>query len=257
MNPTPRNTFSAGLMSVRVFAQLEDLAWDAALATQEYLQQQLARQETVSAIFACATSQVRFLSALIQLPKIDWSRITVFHMDEYLGINENHPASFRRFLRDHLVNPVQPGQVHYLAGDALEPIKECDRYAGLLQAQPIDLCCLGIGENGHLAFNDPPVADFVDPRRVKIVTLDEACRRQQVGEGCFPTLDSVPQYALTLTIPTLCAARKMVCIVPDQRKAMAVQAAIKGPLSTACPASFLRQQSHATLFLDNNSASLL
>jgi glucosamine-6-phosphate deaminase len=244
-------------MSVRVFAQPSDLATDAAWVVHEYLQQQLARQETVSAIFACATSQVRFLSALVQLPALDWSRVTVFHMDEYLGISENHPASFQRFLREHLVNLVPPGTVHYLAGDALEPIKECDRYARLLQAQPIDLCCLGIGENGHIAFNDPPVADFADPRPVKIVKLDEACRRQQVGEGCFPTLASVPQYALTLTIPTLCAARKMVCIVPDQRKAMAVQAAIKGPPSTACPASFLRQQSHATLFLDNDSASLL
>jgi glucosamine-6-phosphate deaminase len=257
MKPLPLNTFSAGLMSVRVLDQTEDLAVDAALATQEYLQQLLARQTTVSAIFACAASQVRFLNTLVKLPKIDWSRIAVFHMDEYLGLSDNHAASFRRFLREHLVNPVQPGKVHYLAGDALEPIKECDRYASLLQAQPIDLCCLGIGENGHLAFNDPPVADFTDLRPVKIVKLDAACRQQQVGEGCFPNLDAVPQYALTLTIPALCAARKMICIVPDQRKAAAVQSAIKGSLSTACPASYLRQQSHATLYLDSDSASLL
>jgi glucosamine-6-phosphate deaminase len=176
-------------------------------------------------------------------------------MDEYLGIADHHPASFRRFLREHVVQKVKPGTCHYLAGDALEAIRESDRYGDLLRAQPIDLCCLGIGENGHLAFNDPPVADFQDPRAVKLVRLDDACRRQQVGEGAFPDLDAVPPYAFTLTIPTLCAARRLVCVVPERRKADAVRRALQGPVDTGCPASILRRQPHATLYLDADSAS--
>ena len=152
---------------------------------------------------------------------------------------------------------MQPKVFHYLEGDAWLPIKECERYAQLLRAQPIDLCCLGIGENGHLAFNDPPVADFNDNRSVKIVRLDEACKRQQVGEGYFPNPESVPSHALTLTIPALCAAKKMICIVPERRKAEAVKAAVRGPVSTECPASILRRQAHCLLFLDAESASLL
>ena len=194
---------------------------------------------------------------LTSLTGLDWSRVTLFHMDEYLGISDQHPASFRRFLREHVVRRVKPKTCHYLAGDAPEPIQECDRYAGLLRAQPIDLCCLGIGENGHVAFNDPPVADFNDPRAVKIVKLDEACRRQQVGEGAFPNFDAVPQYALTLTIPTLCAAKRLICVVPERRKAQAVKDALRGPMPTTCPASILRRQPHATLYLDAESASLL
>ena len=131
--------------------------------------------------------------------------------------------------------------------------RECDRYGGLLAAQPIDLCCLGIGENGHVAFNDPPVADFEDDRLMKLVKLDEACRRQQVGEGAFPSLGAVPEYAYTLTVPALCGARRMICVVPERRKAVAVRDTLTGPISTACPASVLRRQNHAVLFLDRDS----
>jgi glucosamine-6-phosphate deaminase len=178
-------------------------------------------------------------------------------MDEYLGITDAHPASFRRFMRERVEQRVHPGVFHYLQGEALEPIKECERYARLLKTGPIDLCCLGIGENGHVAFNDPPVADFDDPLTVKLVKLDEACRRQQVGEGAFPNFDAVPQYAFSLTIPALCAARKMLCVVPERRKARAVKAAVEGSITTACPSSILRRQAHATLFLDSDSASEL
>jgi glucosamine-6-phosphate deaminase len=178
-------------------------------------------------------------------------------MDEYLGISDQHPASFRRFLREKVAETVRPGTFHYLAGDCDEPLNECARYGALLGEQPIDVCLLGIGENGHIAFNDPPVAHFADPHPVKLVRLDEACRRQQVGEGHFPHLDAVPQYAFTLTIPTLCAARRMVCVVPDQRKAVAVRDTLRGPIETRCPASWLRRQAHATLHLDLASASLL
>jgi glucosamine-6-phosphate deaminase len=178
-------------------------------------------------------------------------------MDEYLGVPDSHSASFRRFLRERFVDLVHPGQVHYLRGDAEEPIKECARYASLLRAEPIDLCCLGIGENGHVAFNDPAVADFEDPSTVKLVQLDEACRGQQVGEGHFPNLEAVPRYAFTLTVPALCSAGRMLCVVPERRKADAVRATLRDTPSTACPASILRRQPQATLFLDADSASLL
>src|SRR5262249_27781458 len=180
------------------------------------------REGRASAILATGNSQIQFLEALAALGGVDWSKLTLFHMDEYLGLDAGHSASFRRYLRERVEARVKPGRFHYLAGDSPQPLAECKRDAGLLAAQPVDLCCLGIGENGHLAFNDPPVADFQDPEPVKLVKLDRACRQQQVGEGHFPDLNAVPQYAFTLTIPTLCSARRMVCIVPEQRKAQAV-----------------------------------
>jgi glucosamine-6-phosphate deaminase len=255
--PGLRATFQVEALSVRVYERLEDLAVAAAHAAHECLREAVNRQGQATAILASAASQVKFLEVLTGLGGLDWSRVTLFHMDEYLGISDQHPASFQRFLREHVVQRVKPGTCHYLAGDALESIQECDRYAGLLQAHPIDLCCLGIGENGHVAFNDPPVADFNDPRAVKIVKLDEACRRQQVGEGAFSSFDAVPQYALTLTVPTLCAAKRLVCVVPERRKALAVKNTLRGPIQTTCPASTLRRQPHATLYLDAESASLL
>jgi glucosamine-6-phosphate deaminase len=178
-------------------------------------------------------------------------------MDEYLGLPASHPASFRRYMRERVESKLKPRAFHYIEGDALLPLDECDRYTRLLEAQPIDLCCLGIGENGHLAFNDPAVANFQDPRKVKIVQLDLVCRQQQAGEGHFPSVEDVPPYAITLTIPALCSARKMLCVAPEKRKAKAVRDALRGPVSPACPASILRQQPHATLFLDTDSASLL
>jgi len=206
---------------------------------------------------ASANSQIQFLEALVGLGGVDWSRITLFHMDEYLGIDADHRASFRRFMRERVERLVKPRAFQYIAGDCLEPLAECERYTRLLSAQPIDLCCLGIGENGHIAFNDPPVANFNDPHKMKLVRLDQECRRQQVGEGHFPSLDAVPQYAFSLTIPLLCSARRMLCIVPEQRKARAVKSALAGPISTTCPASILRRQGQGTLFLDAESASLL
>jgi glucosamine-6-phosphate deaminase len=250
-------SFQADALAVRVYRTQDDLAADAAAITQRYLQETLSRQGTASVILATGNSQLQFLEGLAALGGLDWPRVTLFHMDEYLGIDAAHSASFRRYLRERVEARVKPGTFHYVEGDALLPLKECERYAKLLAAHPIDLCCLGIGENGHLAFNDPPVADFNDPHPVKLVKLDEACRQQQVGEGHFPNLDAVPQYAFTLTIPTLCSARRMLCIVPEQRKARAVKDALHGSISPACPASFLRQQAHCTLFLDADSASLV
>jgi glucosamine-6-phosphate deaminase len=253
--PLRLTTFTADALEVRVHATPDDLAAEAASEAATFLRQTLHAQAGAAVILASATSQIRFLASLVAARDVDWSRVTLFHMDEYLGITADQPASFQCFLREHVAAHIQPRAFHFLAGDAPEPLRECDRYTRLLQAQPIDLCCLGIGENGHLAFNDPPVADFNDPYPVKLVKLDLACRRQQVGEGCFPTLAAVPQFAYTLTVPTLCAARKMVCVVPDRRKAQAVRNALRGPIGPACPASILRRQPHCTLFLDAASAS--
>ena len=253
----PQETFVSDDLSVRVHGTQSGLAGDAAEFAQRHLQETLARQGSAHVILATGNSQIQFLDALVALGGVDWSRITLFHMDEYLGIDATHPASFRRYMRDRVESRLKPKQFHYLEGDTLLPLQECERYSKLLIAQPIDLCCLGIGENGHLAFNDPPVADFNDPHPVKLVKLDESCRQQQVGEGYFPGLEAVPLYAFTLTIPMLCSARRMLCIVPEQRKAQAVKDALQGPIGSDCPASFLRRQSHCTLFLDSESASAL
>jgi glucosamine-6-phosphate deaminase len=249
--------FTADALAVRVYEQQADLALDAAKQAQACLLDVINRNGSAAVILATGNSQLQFLDVLVKLGGVDWSRVTLFHMDEYLGISDQHGASFRRYMRERVEARVKPRAFHYLAGDALLPLSECERYSRLLAAQPIDLCCLGIGENGHIAFNDPPVADFSDPHKVKLVKLDEACRLQQVGEGHFPNLDAVPQYAFTLTIPMLCSARKMLCIVPERRKAQAVHDSLKGPIGTACPGSFLRRQSHCTLFLDAESASLI
>ena len=253
----PFRSFQVSSLSVRVYRNSVELGAEAARLTQGHLQETLARQGAAFVILATGNSQLQFLDALAALGGVDWSRVTLFHMDEYLGIDAQHPASFRRYLRERVEARLRPGCFHYIEGDASLPLAECERYQRLLARQPIDLCCLGIGENGHLAFNDPPVADFNDPHVIKLVRLDQACRRQQVGEGHFPGLEAVPQYAFTLTIPALCSARRMVCIVPERRKAPAVRAALAGPVDPACPASFLQRQSHCTLFLDTDSASLL
>jgi glucosamine-6-phosphate deaminase len=256
-SPTPTRTFTVDALSVRVYATQEQLAADAARMAQEHLRAVLAAKGAARVILASATSQVQFLAALVARRDLDWSRITLFHMDEYLGIADQHPASFRHFLRERFERLARPQAFHYLEGDTTEPLKECERYTRLLRAAPIDLCCLGIGENGHIAFNDPAVADFYDALTVKLVKLDLPCRQQQVGEGYFPNVEAVPQYAFTLTIPALCAASKLLCVVPEKRKAQPVRDTLQGPVSTSCPASFLRTQAQATLFLDADSASSL
>ena len=206
-------------------------------------------------ILASAPSQNELLDALVGAD-VDWSRVTLFHMDEYAGLDAQHPASFRRYQRERVLDRIRPAAFHGLAGEA-DADAECARYAALLAEAPIDVVCLGIGENGHLAFNDPPVADFADPALVKVVALDEACRRQQVNDGCFAALDAVPRHALTLTIPALLRGGALFCAVPGPRKANAVRDALRGPISTACPASILRTHPHATLYLDADSAALL
>ena len=242
---------------VRVYATQDDLAKDAAREVQMFLAQCIAARGAASAILATGNSQIRFLDELIQLGGVDWSKLTLFHMDEYLGLEANHQASFGRYMRERVESRVKPRVFHYLNGNADQPLNECARYADLLQAQEIDLCCLGIGENGHIAFNDPHVAEFNDPWSVKLVSLDLKCRQQQVNEGHFPSVDQMPRFAYTLTIPTLCAVRKMICISPERRKAQAVHNMLRETVSTSCPASCLRTQSQAVLLLDADSAALL
>jgi glucosamine-6-phosphate deaminase len=253
----PQKTFSVDALAVRVYATTRDMAVDAAREASEILRQAIAEHGSAAAVLAGGNSQLAFLEELASPHGVDWSRVTLFHMDSYLGLTMEHSASLRRFMRERVERKVQPRQFHFIAGDAMEPCTECARYSQLLMAQPIDLCCVGIGENGHLAFNDPSVADFNDPRTVKIVKLDHACRQQQVGEGHFRSIDAVPRYALTMTIPALCAARRMLCIVPEKRKAEMVYNTLRGPISTDCPASHLRRMAHCTLFLDADAASKL
>ena len=250
-------TLQVDSLQVRIHPTQAEMATDVAREAKQILMDALGHQPTASVIFAAANSQIQALDALVKLGGIDWSRVVMFHMDEYLGLDAQHSASFRRFLRERVELRVKPRAFHGIEGETLQPVSECERYTRLLRAQPIDLCLLGIGENGHLAFNDPPVANFTDPHDVKLVKLDEACRQQQVGEGHFPNLAAVPQYAFTLSVPALCSARRMLCIVPERRKAAAVKAALHGPIETTCPASFLRKQSHCTLFLDAESAQPL
>ena len=242
---------------MRRFSALADMATAAAEDAAQVLREAIAQRGSARAIIATGNSQDLFLEKLTQLPGIEWAKVALFHMDEYLGMPMTHPASFRKYLKERVFAKVNPAEAHFLEGDALEPLKAIQAYTKALAAAPIDLCCLGIGENGHIAFNDPPVAEFVDPEAIKIVKLDEGCRRQQVGEGHFPNFDAVPMYAITLTIPTLCNVGRMVAVVPETRKAQAVKDSLEGPITTSCPGSFLRTQPHATLYLDADSASLL
>ena len=256
MSSTPSKSFTVDQLNVKIYSTQADMAVDAARLAHGLLKAAIDKNGSAAAILATGNSQLQFLEQLIK-HDLNWSKITLFHMDEYLGLSKDHPASFRRYMRERVEQRVKPKVFHYVEGDALEPIAECERYGSLLKAQPIDLCCLGIGENGHIAFNDPPVANFNDPHFVKIVKLDEGCRQQQVGEGHFPSIEKMPQYALTLSIPALCSAKAMLAIVPEKRKAKAVRDSLNGPVGTACPGSFLRTQKQCTLLLESESASLL
>jgi len=210
-------------LAVEIYASRGDLGSAAAQAVAERMRILLNQQDQVRMVFAAAPSQNEFLAELGTLPGLDWQRVTALHMDEYVGLGADAPQSFVRFLRDHLFDKVKPGVVHYLNGLATDLEAECQRYSGLINEAPIDIVCAGIGENGHLAFNDPPYADFDDPKTVKVVKLALRSREQQVHDGCFPRLDAVPTRALTLTIPALMAASHIHCIVPGPTKAEAVR----------------------------------
>ena len=234
----------------------EELGRRAAAHVVKLLQGILAAQPRARVVFACAPSQNEFLAALITQSQgvIDWSHVDGFHMDEYIGLRAKHPASFRTYLRQHFLDHVPLGSFAEIHGEATDTAAEAARYTTLLSAAPIDLICLGIGENGHIAFNDPSVADFEDPQLVKVVQLDHACQQQQLNDGCFATLADVPKQALSLTIPVFRQAQHLSVVVPGMRKAQAVAAACLGPLTTKCPASILRTHGSVRLFLDEFSA---
>ena len=242
-------------LEVRVHPSLSSLAADAADAATTAIATAIEARGAASVMLATGNSQLAFLDELVRRD-IDWSRVTVTHMDEYVGVDDTHSASFARYIRERVVDVVAPATAYLIDGTA-EVEAEIARYTAILREHPLDLCCLGIGENGHLAFNDPPVADFDDPLDLTEVELDDACRQQQVGEGHFPNVDAVPRTAITVTIPALLRARRVLAIVPESRKAAAVHAALTGPISTDCPASTLRRTPQATVYLDPGSAALL
>ena len=223
----------------------------------ECLRALLAEKDEVNAIFAAAPSQNEFLAALSRAPGIDWGRVNAFHMDEYIGLPEDAPQGFGNFLKEHIFSLAPFKSVNYINGGAEDIEAECLRYTRMLQENPVDIVFLGIGENGHIAFNDPHVADFNDPLMIKSVELDQMCRQQQVNDGCFDCIDAVPTHALSLTIPTLVSAGHMFCMVPAATKANAVKATVYGDITEACPASILRQQSHAPLNEDGDSGAYL
>ena len=239
-------------LSVRIANSGQELTQDAATLAYDYLQSLLEQQETVSIVLATGNSQLKFLAAISSLDQLDWSRIILFHLDEYLGIAADHPGSFRHYLRHRVEQRVQPRIFNYIEGDAAQPLMECSRYSNLLQQQPIDLCMLGIGDNGHLAFNEPSVADFQDTETVKLVKLETKTRQQQVNGGYFPNLSAVPSYAYTLTIPTICAAKKIFCLAGGQHKAEVVKQTLQNAIAPSFPATILRTLPQATLFCTVN-----
>ena len=253
----PVKTFVVNALTVRRYEREAELAEDAAKIAQQYLQNLLAQQSTATVILATGNSQVKFLEALVSLKGIDWSRVTLFHLDEYLGIDAEHPASFRRYLHSRVETWIKPAAFHYIEGDTMQPLAQCERYTQLLLGQPIDLCCLGVGENGHLAFNEPSVADFNDPHYIRLVKLELTTRQQQLRQGYFSSLAAVPQYTFTLTIPSICLARKILCLAPQKHKALAVREMLNLQISSSKPPSVLRRLAQATLCVDAESASLL
>ena len=240
---------------MRISATTADMARQAADTAAGTIRRGVDRDGVARVMFATGNSQLAFIDVLTAYD-LPWHQVAIFHMDEYVGMGPDHPASFQRWIRERIADRVRPLEAHYIDGLA-DPAAECARYAALLDASPFHLCCLGIGENGHLAFNDPGVARFDDPLSVRVVELDEACRAQQVGEGHFATGADVPRRAITVTIPALLRAEQVLAVVPEARKAAPVAAALTGPVETSCPASILQRTPHAVIYLDPASASLL
>lgn len=244
-------------LEVAIYSSRSDMGKAAAQAVGRSLKRLLQEQPVVNMVFAAAPSQNEFLGALAEIPGIEWERVVAFHLDEYIGLPQDAPQRFANYLNQHIFRKVPFKAIHYLNGNADNLEAECERYAGLLKQHLLDIACIGIGENGHIAFNDPPVADFSDPKLVKVVELDEACRRQQVHDGCFASLEDVPTHALTLTVPAIMGAKEIHCIVPAATKKEAVRAALFESVSTKCPASILRRHKNAFLYLDPDSSEAI
>ncbi len=237
-------------LHVKIYSAREELGRAAADETAKAIHAALFDRDSIAMIFAAAPSQEDMLSAFVQIPDIPWERIDAFHMDEYIGLSADDPRCFSNFLESRLFSRVPFRSVYRIDAAAADPQEECSRYSELLKTAEPSIVCMGIGENGHIAFNDPPVADFNDTALVKIVELDRLCRQQQVNDGCFPRFDDVPTHAITLTVPALMAPERRICVVPGVSKHKAVTNTVNGPVSTACPASILRTKPGTVLFLD-------
>ena len=250
-------TFQKDLLRVNIYETRSEMGNAAAADIKACILSLLAEKETVNMIFAAAPSQNEVLAALATDKDIPWDRVNAFHMDEYIGLPACAPQGFGNFLREHIFGLADFKSVSYIDITADDAEAECARYAALLKEYPTDIVVMGIGENGHIAFNDPPVADFADPLAVKPVALDSVCRNQQVNDGCFARIEDVPKTAITLTVPTLFAGEHLFCIVPAKTKANAVRATLCGEIGEVCPATVLRRHRSAVLYLDGDSSSLL
>lgn len=243
-------------LAVKIFQTRKEMGDVAAEDIRKGINELLTKKAEINIIFAAAPSQNDVLQALVA-SDIDWSRVNAYHMDEYIGLDRSAPQCFGNFLTEHIFGKVPFKSVNLIDSAAADPEKECERYARLLEENPVDIIIMGIGENGHIAFNDPWVADFKDSKKVKPVLLDEVCRQQQVNDGCFASIELVPKSALTLTCPVFIEAPQLFCIVPAITKANAVKNTVYGEISEECPATVLRQHPAAVLYLDADSASLL
>jgi glucosamine-6-phosphate deaminase len=243
-------------LKVEVFGDRVEMGRAAASDAVACIRELLSRKDEINMVFAAAPSQNEFLAALAAEPGIEWERIHAFHMDEYVGLPADAPQGFGNFLRAAIFDKVPFGSVEYI-GTGSDVEETISRYSGILAGIKVDIVCMGIGENGHIAFNDPHVADFNDPLLVKKVDLDEKCRMQQVHDGCFASIDEVPRYAVTLTVPALAGADHLFCMVPAATKAEAVKATVFGPVSEACPATIMRRHQSAVLYTDPDSGKCL
>ena len=243
-------------MQTRILPDKAALGAAAAADAASVLRDAIARQGHACVVAATGASQFEFLDALTSAPDVDWDRTTFFHLDEYVGLPASHPASFRRYLKERIVDRVHPGTFHFIEGDRPDPEAEARRVGELIRAGEIDVAFVGIGENGHLAFNDPP-ADFATDEPYLVVRLDEACRRQQLGEGWFARLADVPERAISMSIHQILKARRILCVVPDARKARAVRDCLTGDVGPLRPASALQRHPATTVYLDVNSSALL
>ncbi len=249
--------FQTGSLCTKIFDTRKNMGNAAGKDIAKTIRTLLSEKDETNMIFAAAPSQNETLEALINEEGIDWSRINAFHMDEYIGLCENAPQRFGNYLYDHIFSKVNFKSVNYINGSVENIEKECNRYTALLKEHPIDIVCLGIGENGHIAFNDPWVADFNDSAVIKKVELDSVCRNQQVNDGCFDTIKAVPTHALTLTIPTLVGADYMFCSVPANTKADAAYKTINNAITEDVPATIMRTHKNAIMYLDSESGRLL
>jgi glucosamine-6-phosphate deaminase len=250
-------SFRVGGLAVEVYENTKAMGKAATEEAAERLRALAAQNEVMAVVFPAGGSQVATLDALTAIPDLPWNKVVGFHMDEYLGLSDQHPASFRRYVREYITDKVKMRQFYEVDGMAADVEKTCREYAELLRQYKPQLCLLGIGENGHLAFNDPAEANFDDPLDVKVVSLDEQCRQQQVNEGWFKSLPEVPKQAISLTIPTLFRIPQLILSVPGERKAHIVHRALTEAISTRCPATILRKHPHTTIYLDPDSAAEL